>query len=299
MDSIFELPARHAALGQAFPVLLGRLEDQLEFGSGFSAKRLMDWAAAAANRKPIAFEISRGGAQTLSVFAQEMPDRGFVISFTDVTAERQAAQALYEVNELLERRVDERTRELGIALDEAERANASKSRFVAAASHDLLQPLSAAKLFVSSLADRVGDADLQQVVGKAETALSSVENIIEALLDISKLDSGKAVFDVQAVRLAAIFGPLRDELSPVAAQKGIDLRIIDSSLTVKSDPGYLRRIIQNLVSNAVRYTTTGKVIVGARRSGDTARIEVWDTGPGIAEADQETIFQEFKRIDSG
>ena len=118
-----------------------------------------------------------------------MQDLGFVISFTDVTVERAAAAALAQVNEMLEKRVEARTQELGVALSEAERANASKTRFVAAASHDLLQPLSAAKLFVSSLADQIEQPQLTKVIDKAETALASVEQIIEALLDISKLDS--------------------------------------------------------------------------------------------------------------
>ncbi len=299
MDTILELPPSKSVLGSKFPVLLARLTEELEFSSGFSAERLSRWSRRVGNRQPIAFEIKRGGSQTLSIFAQEMPDRGFVISFTDVTSEREAARALFEMNELLERRVDERTQELGIALAEAERANASKSRFVAAASHDLLQPLSAAKLFVSSLSDRIEEDDLIAVVSKAETALQSVENIIEALLDISRLDSGKAAFHIQPVRLSAILKPLRDELTPVAASKGIELCIIDSNLSVRSDPGYLRRIIQNLISNAIRYTDRGKVLVGVRRRGlQDLRLEIWDTGKGIAEADQKMIFQEFQRLDA-
>jgi CheY-like chemotaxis protein len=200
------------------------------------------------------------------------------------------------MNNLLEQRVEDRTRELELALAEAERANASKSRFVAAASHDLLQPLSAAKLFVSSLSEQTNPDDTRAILGKAEMALSSVEQFISALLDISKLDSGKAVFDVQALRLADIFVPLRNELITLAQEKGIDLTIVDTGLTVESDPGYLRRIVQNLITNAIRYTDYGRVLVGIRRAGTAARIEVWDTGRGIALEDQQTIFREFERI---
>ena len=201
------------------------------------------------------------------------------------------------MNETLEAGVIARTEELGVALTEAERANASKSRFVAAASHDLLQPLSAAKLFMSSLSDQLDSAETLTVLGKAENALAGVENIIEALLDISKLDAGKAVFDVQPVALSAIFGPLCDELTPVAAAKGLKLSIVDSGLSVESDPGYLRRIMQNLISNAIKYTDTGRVVVGVRRNGGSARIEVWDTGPGIDDADRKRVFQEFERLE--
>ena len=152
-------------------MLLDRLRDDLTFHDGFDAEHLRKWAGHSIRRRPMAFEVSRGDSQIFNVFAQEMPDGGFVISFTDVTAERETARALYEMNEFLERRVQDRTQELGVALAEAERANASKSRFVAAASHDLLQPLSAAKLFVSSLPDKVDNADALDAIAKTETAL--------------------------------------------------------------------------------------------------------------------------------
>ncbi|APE43503.1 hybrid sensor histidine kinase/response regulator [Sulfitobacter alexandrii] len=296
MDRLLDLPPRDAALGRSFVVLLELLNRQLTFHDSFDSRMLIDWAMQEGGRQPIAFEVTGTDQQVLSIFAQEMPDRGFVISFTDVSAERAAARALSEMNEMLERRVQSRTHELGIALSEAERANASKSRFVAAASHDLLQPLSAAKLFISALSDQVAGPDQRGIVEKAETALSSVEQIIEALLDISRLDAHRPTFDIQPVALAAVLGPLRDELTPVAEAKGIDLRFVDCGLSVRSDPGYLRRIVQNLVSNAVRYTQTGRVLVGVRRRGGVAQLQVWDTGPGIAETDQEAIFQEFRRL---
>lgn len=298
MDRLLELPPQQSALGLNFKVLLAGLESQLDFSSGFDAEMLRTWASQDSGRTPINFEVTRSKNRFLNVFGQEMPDRGFVMSFTDVTTERESARALAEMNEMLERRVQQRTQELDIALSEARRANASKSRFVAAASHDLLQPLSAAKLFVSSLGEQAGNDGVQGIVAKAETALGSVEHIIEALLDISKLDADQAVFDVKPIRMSAILGPLRDELTPVARAKGLDLRIRNCDLTVLSDPGYLRRIVQNLVSNAIRYTDQGKVLVGVRRIGDTARVEVRDTGCGIAREDQESIFQEFKRVDT-
>ena len=297
MNGILALPPESVIRGLVFSKLLSRIETELTFHGDFDRDRLIRWADDRSRRKPIAFEITRRDVQTLSIFAQEMPDRGFVISFTDVTSEREAARALAEMNETLERGVIERTEALEEALAEAERANASKSRFVAAASHDLLQPLSAAKLFMSSLSDQLHDTDAHGVLGKAENALLGVENIIEALLDISKLDARKAVFDIQPVLLSAVLAPLRDELTPMAVAKGLDLTIVDSSLSVMSDPGYLRRIVQNLITNAIKYTKEGRIIVGVRRNGGSARIEVWDTGPGIAEGDRKTIFQEFERLD--
>ena len=297
MDEILEMPAKKDPQGLSFAAILHGLRKEVSFHGDFDEQKFENWTNQRARRKPVIFEILRNKVQILNVFAQEMPDCGFVISFSDVTAEREAAQALSDMNERLELGVIKRTEELGEALAEAERANASKSRFVAAASHDLLQPLSAAKLFISSISDQVDDADLRKVVVKAETALLGVQKIIEALLDISKLDAGKAVFDVQPVALSAILRPLRDELTPMALAKGLDLTIIDSSLYVVSDPSYLRRILQNLITNAIKYTPKGRVIAGARRKGTSVRIEVWDTGPGIAEQDSRTIFQEFERLD--
>ncbi|WP_299655730.1 PAS-domain containing protein [uncultured Tateyamaria sp.] len=299
MDRLLDVaPVRHRHR-LSFDDLMEQFREELEFNATFSAERLIEWTKRARPRDPIAFEVARKGDQTYSIFAQEMPDRGFVISLTDVTSERAATRALAEVNEKLEGWVEERTAELEEALAEAERANASKSRFVAAASHDLLQPLSAAKLFVSSISDQTDNADIQHVVAKTETALQGVEQIIEALSAISKLDAGHAVFDVQPISLTEIFDPLRDELAPSARAKGLDFTLVHSGLTVLSDPGYLRRIVQNLLSNAIRYTENGRILAGVRRVGDFARIEVWDTGCGIAELDQDTIFQEFKQLGSG
>ena len=297
MSGFAAMPNNEGVHGLTFSALLANIQTELTFHDGFSHDRLERWANHRSRRKPIAFEVTRNDEQILSVFAQEMPDRGFVISFTDVTSEREAARALSDMNETLEAGVIARTEELGVALAEAERANASKSRFVAAASHDLLQPLSAAKLFMSSLSDQLENPQSLTVLGKAENALAAVEAIIEALLDISKLDAGKAVFDVQPVLLSAILGPLRDQLTPVAVAKGVTLTIVDSGISVASDPGYLRRIIQNLISNAIKYTDAGRVVVGVRHKGGCARIEVWDTGPGIAMHDRPRIFQEFARLD--
>ncbi|HKK97922.1 MAG TPA: PAS-domain containing protein [Marivita sp.] len=298
IGSLMSIPARRLRLGASFIGLLDDLDDAYEFTRGIDRGSFRRWAVSDGLRQPISFEIQRGTSAILHIFGRAMPDRGFVISCTDVTAEREAAQKLYELNEILEQRVMERTLELEDALNAAERANASKSRFVAAASHDLLQPLSAAKLFMASLSDKIDTEDEQAVLAKAETALGAAEQIIDALLNISKLESDGLSFDIRPVALREVFDPLRDEMELLAAQKGLRLRILDSSLVVKSDPAYLRRIVQNLLANAIRYTDTGRIVVGTRRNGDSARIEVWDTGPGIAEEDQNTIFEEFKRLDT-
>lgn len=285
-------------LGTRFDALLERLSPEFSFTEGVSRADLRAWAAGGSDRGALRFEARHAAGAVLDVFGQGMPDGGFVISVTDVTAERAAAARLSALNEELEARVLARTLELEDALAAAERANATKSRFVAAASHDLMQPVSAAKLFVASLGERLPDPDHRAVLAKAESALTSAEALIEALLDISKLDSDRLRFDIRPVPLSEVLVPLCDEMGALAATKGLRLSCRPSSLVVESDPAYLRRIVQNLVSNAVRYTAHGRVSVGVRRAGGAARIEVRDTGPGIPEADRAAIFEEFHRLDA-
>ncbi|MRU14575.1 response regulator [Roseovarius sp. A21] len=297
-SELLSQPAARFQMGAQFATLFNRFRADVTFNDEMSAADIEAWVSSDGNRPPLSFEIHRGRSHILSVFAQEMPDRGFVISFTDVTAERQAAQAIIESKEQLEQRVADRTEELARALKDAERANATKSRFVAAASHDLLQPLSAAKLYVSSLESTVEDDTARNVAHKAGSALGSVEHILEALLDISKLDSGQASVHVSAVPLGPMLMQFGDAFRPAAHAKGLDLRILPSAALVQSDATYLRRILQNLISNAIRYTDRGKVLVGVRRRGAHLVIEVHDTGPGIPEAARDTIFQEFQRLDA-
>jgi signal transduction histidine kinase/CheY-like chemotaxis protein len=297
-SELLALPAARFQMGAQFATLFNQFRTDITFDGGMSAKEIEAWVNSEGDRRPLSFEIHRGRSHVLSVFAQEMPDRGFVISFTDVTAERQAARALVDAKEQLEQRVAVRTEELARALKDAERANASKSRFVAAASHDLLQPLSAAKLYVASLADSLADPAANGVAHKASSALVSVEHILVALLDISKLDSGQASVQVSSVPLGPMLSQLGDAFGPAAQAKGLDLRIVSSTAFVQSDATYLRRILQNLISNAIRYTDRGRVLIGTRRNGARLLIEVWDTGPGIPETEQERIFQEFQRLDA-
>ena len=297
-SELLAIPVSQFQMGTQFKTLTNRLSADVTFKDGFTQHDLLYWVNTQTEREPLQFEMDRGRFKMLLVFAQEMPDKGFVISFTDVTAERKSAQALIDAKNLLENRVKARTVELAEALSEAERANASKSRFVAAASHDLLQPLSAAKLYVASLRNGLGETDTHEVAIKAESALNSVEHILEALLDISKLDSGKAAVHLSAVPVGEVFKQMEDAFRPVAKAKGLDLRVVPTTALVKSDASYLRRILQNLLSNAIRYTETGKVLVGVRRRKDAISIEVLDSGVGIPADQREIVFQEFQRLHS-
>lgn len=298
VGELLSFPMRLFTMGIHAERLIDWMSARFSYSGGSHPVDLRQWIAQPAQRPPLQFEVTRGSTPTLAVFAQEMPDNGFVISFTDVTAERAAVRAISGANERLEARVLERTVELEAALAEAERANASKSRFVAAASHDLLQPLSAAKLFLASVEDGGASADTAPVLGKARRALESVEHLMGALLDISKLDSGRAEVHVTAVSLQRLMQQLGDEMAPLARQKGLRLHIVPSTATVASDATYLRRILQNLLSNAIRYTDSGAVLLGARRSGNNVLVEVHDTGPGIPQDQRKEIFREFSRLNA-
>ncbi|MGZ8371914.1 MAG: sensor histidine kinase, partial [Rhodoplanes sp.] len=238
----------------------------------------------------------------IEVRANRMPGGGFVTTLTDITASVEAAEALERANDELERRVRERTAELERLNDElakakavAESANISKTRFLAAASHDLLQPLNAARLYVTSMIERQGNAEEPGLAGKVDASLESVEEILGALLDISRLDAGAMHPELADFRIEDLFRQIEVEFAPLAREKGLDLTFAPCSRAVRSDRRLLLRVLQNLVSNAIKYTEHGRVLVGCRLRGGTVRIDVHDTGIGIAESSQRMIFEEFRR----
>ena len=235
----------------------------------------------------------------VEVRANRMPDGGIVTTFTDITPSVEAAEAL-------ERRVAERTTELTRlnaelvrAKADAEEANISKTRFLAAASHDILQPLNAARLYVTSLVERQGSGGDAQLVANVDASLDAVEEIFGALLDISRLDTGAMKPEIVAFRIDEMLRQLELEYAPLAREKGLELIFVPSSLTVKSDRRLLRRLLQNLVSNAIKYTPKGRVLVGCRRRKKGLRIDVFDTGLGIPASQKKNVFREFHRLNEG
>lgn len=192
----------------------------------------------------------------------------------------------------LERKVEERTQQLALA-------NLAKSRFLAAASHDLRQPLHALGLFVAQLRSHMKSAEGGRLVDRIDAAVSAMNELFNALLDISKLDAGVLSTNVTEFPIAQVLRRIESTFAEAAREKGLSFQMVLSSAWVRSDPILLERIVLNLVSNAVRYTRSGSVVVGCRRRGDTANIEVWDSGPGIPKDQQRNIFGEFYRLAGG
>lgn len=192
--------------------------------------------------------------------------------------------------------LSQRNRELAVARASAEEANRSKTRFLRAASHDLLQPLSAARLFLSMLTDTPMNELQTELTSRLSGAFESVEQLMHAVLDISRLDSQRIEFNRQPVPLGDLFRRLAVEFAPMAEAKGLRLSFVPTDAVVDSDPVFLRRIAQNLVSNAIKYTQRGGVAVGARRRGGLCWLCVYDTGMGIPAVDRNRIFDEFQRL---
>ena len=244
--------------------------------------------------------------RVIELIGNPMPGGGFVMSFTDITAFREAEQALKGVNESLEQRVAERTRELSqlnLALTEAkahaEAANQSKTRFLAAVSHDLMQPMNAARLFSAALLhtdDNVPD-EARKLIHHLDSSLRSAEDLISDLLDISRLENGKFTPTVAPFPLNNLFDTLGAEFKALAQEQGLSFRVRGSQLRIASDVKLLRRVLQNFLTNAFRYAK-GPVLLGVRRKGEHLSLEVWDRGPGIPEDKRQVIFEEFKRLDS-
>lgn len=248
---------------------------------------------------------------------QEGLVEGFV---ADITERKLAQQRLQQLNDELEQRVAARTdelleanrnlqqqiaerkqiaRALRDARDAAETANRSKDKYLAAASHDLLQPLNAARLLISTLRERPLPEAEKVLVERTHQALEGAEDLLTDLLDISRLDQAAVKPDVALYRLDELFGPLVSEFRTVADAAGLKLRARIADYAISTDLRLMTRILRNFLSNACRYTDEGRILLGARRRGDHLRLEVWDTGRGIATDRLQAIFLEFNQLDVG
>ncbi|WP_372956408.1 NahK/ErcS family hybrid sensor histidine kinase/response regulator [Marinobacter sp.] len=257
--------------------------------------------------RPMSYERHRPDGTVLKVEGSPIPGGGYVTTFQDITAMRRTEQALKETNIYLEQRVKERTQELQVINEQmlkaksvAEQANQSKTRFLASASHDLLQPLNAARLFASALQNKVITDETRELASHLDSSLGAAEEIISTLLDISKLDAGALEPDITSFPVNDMLRHLATEFSAIAADQELSLKVVPSSTWVTSDAKLLRRVVQNFLSNAIRYTGSGgRILLGCRRLKGYLRIEVWDTGPGIPDEQLKYIFEEFRRLRQG
>ncbi len=249
--------------------------------------------------RPHMRESEKEDGTVLEIRGNPLPDGGFVTSYADITSYKNAARELRSLADALEHRVAERTRDLDEARRDAEQANRYKTRFVASAVHDLLQPLNAARMFVSVLRGKLGDGEQQQTADHIEAALSAQDAILVSLLDISRLESGSLQTRVRPFALNALLETLAREFGMAAQERGLELRWVPTRAVVVSDEALLRRILQNFLSNALRYTQRGRVLLGCRREAGRLWIQVHDQGPGIPESLHREIFEEFRRLHDG
>jgi signal transduction histidine kinase/CheY-like chemotaxis protein len=248
-----------------------------------------------------------GAGQILEFHSARLPNGGLVVSFADVSARVEAEKELERVAYSLEGRVAERTAtltrvnaELEIARAKADAANRDKTRFLAAASHDLLQPLNAARLYTATLIERAKGSDMAELAHSVEASLNAVEEIMSALLDISRIDSGALKPAPAAFALSDLTRKIEVELGPLAREKNIELKLPATSAAAIADRALVARILQNLVSNAIKYTRPGgRVLVGCRLRGTRVRLDVIDTGIGFNRDQHALIFAEFSRLEHG
>ncbi len=241
---------------------------------------------------PHVFERVRASGQVIEMRGQPLPGGGYVTSYSDVTDYKRAESQLREINETLEQRVEQRTRE-------AEAAQQSKTRFLAAVSHDVLQPLNAARLFASALREGSADPAQAHLAERVDASLRAAEELLDGLLDISRLEAGALQPEPADFDAAELLHELASQYLPMAAERGLQLRVRvrHAPLPVHTDRRLLRRALQNFLSNALRYTRGGGVLMTARLHGGTVALQVWDTGPGISEHHLDQIFEEFRRFE--
>ncbi|MCO5063417.1 MAG: hybrid sensor histidine kinase/response regulator [Rhizobiaceae bacterium] len=300
--SLFNLPDELGQVGVSLDLILRSLVERGEITTAMRAEALKRIAA---SEGPWQMELKHS-RRIIEIRSNPMPDGGMVATYADISARVEADLALKSANESLELRVRDRTSELLRVNEElaqaqmlADEANQGKTRFLAAAGHDILQPLNAARLYCASLIEKARDRSVSEAANNIESSLDSVETILGAVLDISRLDAGAMTPSPSVFELGALLKQIGTDFQPLALEKNLRLTLVPSSLRVSSDRNLLRRLIQNLVSNAIKYTRTGRILVGVRHRGELAEIQIFDTGIGIDVEKLSSVFSEFTRLEEG
>lgn len=305
-EALLNLPPSLCAIGIRVQDIMRHLAARGEFGPGdiddLVKARLAAFLTTGETQRRAFVKLGL----TLEIRTAKLPGGGYVSTLSDVTQQVLAAENLERANETLENRVRERTNqlmrlneELAGAKAAADDANLGKTKFLAAAGHDILQPLNAARLYISALVEKEATSEQARLVSNVDQSLEAVEEIIGALLDISRLDTGALKPEFTSFPLGELLRQIEIEFIPSAKDKDLRLIVLPTRHWVNSDRRLLRRLLQNLVSNGLKYTKSGKILVGCRLNGDRVAVQVWDTGLGIPQHKQEAVFREFERLDQG
>lgn len=309
---LLRLPISLVRKGTAFNQILEFIVKHKLLESTTQGEELANWVATVRAGKGLEKKVRHLSGDILNIRVHGLPDQGFIMNVMDITAETQTTELLEQrvrertleltqANERLRRQNEEQARvdeQLRLAKEQAEEAVSSKTKFFAAASHDLLQPINAAKLLISTMSEGARNTPLTDTVLRLERSFNSIESLLHALLDISRLESTGTEMTVSAFRIGDLLSSVKEDYTQLAEEKDIRLDVVPCSLWVSSDQRYLLRSIQNLVVNAIQYTEKGRVLAGCRRRGAEVVLEVWDTGVGISRKDQKKIFSEFTRASS-
>lgn len=293
---LFAYPPELIHVGQPIETLFRHNAQRGLLGAGYIETLVARRMEHLQRGTPYVHERQLTDGTVIEIRGTPTPGGGFVTSYSDVTAYTRATRALQEANDTLELRVADRTAELAIASGEAQRANEAKTRFLAAASHDLVQPLHAARLFLAAADREQLSPETGTVLARIGDSLNAAEQLLSGLLDISKLDAGALPIHRDTFAADTLLAPLAREFAALAEVRGLKFRYRSTSALLHSDAALLRRVLQNFLGNALRYTRQGRVLLGVRRAGGSLRIEVWDTGPGIPPEQQRAIFEEFRRL---
>ena len=249
------------------------------------------------------YQRSHSDGRVFEMQGNPLPGGGFVTTYTDISEFVKQQKALTQANVSLEEKVAARTtaltqanHELSQAKQVAEQATVSKTRFFAAASHDLLQPFNAASLFCSLMNEKAQDTELKDLALNIKNSLSSAEELLSSILELTKLDSGAFKVQVSEFLASSLIEPLRNDYAALAKEKGLGFVIETCDVRLITDKALLRRVLRNLLSNAIRYTEQGEVRLKMQQQDGHVSFIVEDTGIGIATADQQKIYQEFKQL---
>lgn len=314
---LYEYPDEYLAVGTPIEKLMRYNALKGELGPGDVDQMVTRRLEHLRNGTPHRFTRQRADGHVIEMVGNPLPGGGFVTSFNDITSHVEIQQALEEANIDLTTRIKKRTEEvhsinadLRLEIEKraeveqelirarkfAEEANASKTRFLALASHDIIQPLNAAKLYLSALQDSTLSQNAREILSKLNHSVNSSEHLISTLLDISRLDQGEMAPTISDIHFKDIIEPLLSDMTVKAQNKGLEFNHVVRDLWIKADKTFTYRIIQNLISNAIKYTDVGKVLVTARMHKGHVEVRIYDTGIGIPKDKINAIFSDFYRV---